>query len=533
MRADSKNEFPIDIKEYVPTPSGNISQVYRLLAEYDENRIDSGDQPLTRFQKNFLIKVVDVTKLFRKPMHLKIVFNQVKSEKNYTFQTMRKFLFELSRLIEYCKCYKQKEYRFNPGLITGELKTLLRNTAKKSAKEVNTRMIKRFDKVPNLYQVAHLRQMVKELLQNHPQEAFTYVEYLSLLVFLVHSESNCRIGALLQLSKEDFDEMKNKKVLTTFEHKTGSNFPNFIRITDDNRKWIEDLHDKFVEERGAEPKLAFPSPSNKKFTCQAKYLKETIKRFFAIDDKLYNPDNVRKAWDSYRTKTNFVDGTDAILYQLNTGHSETTRNKYYLKPATDDEIEKFLDKQLNLIDDPENCYVADDEPPKPLPEVQDDEERVQEESDQEEDENDERCNEEIHGGDAQTPNSAQEKNTEDSDKENSLDETLSLENNDSFPNIDEYEPPKKSKKKNRPKEEPIDSLAEKAKTWAEVRVKLLRFKGPEDKLRKQLIALFHQVCDRMRYIPREELKEMAKAQGATEKEASILAEKAVKKSVTS
>ena len=208
-------------------------------------------------------------------MHLKIAFNQIKLEKNYTFQTMRKFLFELSRLIEYCKCYKQKEYRFNPGLITEELRTLLRSTAKKSAKEVNSRMIQRFDKVPNLYQVAHLRQMVKELLQNHPQEAFTYVEYLSLLVFLVHSESNCRIGPLLQLSKEDFDEMKNKKVLTTFEHKTGSNFPNFIRITEQNRKWIA----KFVREKDGEAlKFAFPYPSNKKFTCQAKYLKETIKR---------------------------------------------------------------------------------------------------------------------------------------------------------------------------------------------------------------------------------------------------------------
>ena len=134
VRADSKDEFPIDIKDYVATPSGNISQVRRLLAEYDENRIDSGDQPLTRFQKNFLIRVVDVTKHFRKPMHLKIVFNQIKLEKNYTFQTMRKFLFELSRLIEYCNCYKQKEYRFNPGLITGELRTLLRSTAKKVCK---------------------------------------------------------------------------------------------------------------------------------------------------------------------------------------------------------------------------------------------------------------------------------------------------------------------------------------------------------------------------------------------------------------
>ena len=207
VRADSKDKFPVDTKEYVPTPSGNISQVNRSFGEYDENRFDSGDQLLSRFQMNFLIRVVDVTKLFRKPMHLKIVFNQVKYENNYTSHTMRKFLFELSRLLEFCKCNKQKEYRC---LITGELRTLLRSPAKKSAKEVNSRMIHRFDKVPNLHQVAHLRQMVKDFLQNHPSEAFTYVEYQSPLVFLVHSESNCRIGPLLQHSKEEFVEMKNK-----------------------------------------------------------------------------------------------------------------------------------------------------------------------------------------------------------------------------------------------------------------------------------------------------------------------------------
>ena len=302
VRADSKDEFPIDIKDYVPTPSGNISQVHRLLAEYDENRSDSGDQPLTRFQKNFLIKAVDVTKHFRKPMHLKIVFNQVKSEKNYTFQTMRKFLFELSRLIEYCKCYKQKEYRFNPGLITGELRTLLRNTAKKSAKEVNSRMM-----------------------------------------------------------------------------------------------------------------------------------------------------------------------------------------------------------------------TADDDPPKPMPEVEDNQEEVQEQVDGGEDENEERCNEVIHDRDAVTPDADEKNRTEDSDKENSASDTLSLTNDDSFPDVDEYEPPKKAKKKNPPKEEPVDALAEKAKRWSEIRVKLLKFKGPDDPLRNQLILLFRQVCDRMRYIPRGELKQLAQAQGASER----------------
>ena len=79
---------------------------------------------------------------------------------------------------------------------------------------------------------------------------------------------------------------------------------------------------------GEDPKIVFPSPSNKTIMCQTKYLKETKERFFiTIDDKLYKPYNVRKAWDSYRMKTNFVDGANSILHQLNVGHFEATRKQ--------------------------------------------------------------------------------------------------------------------------------------------------------------------------------------------------------------
>ena len=142
-----------------------------------------------------------------------------------------------------------------------------------------------------------------------------------------------------------------------------------------------------------------------------------------------------------------MDGTVAILYQLNTGHFEATRNKYYLKPATNEEITKFLDKQLNLIEDPENCYVADDDPTKPMPEVEDPQEEMEEQVDGGEDENEERSDKHNHDRDAATPDAAEENRTEDSDKENSASDTLSLANDDSFPDVDDCEPPKKAKKK--------------------------------------------------------------------------------------
>ena len=94
------------------------------------------------------------------------------------------------------------------------------------------------------------------------------------------------------------------------------------------------------------------------------------------DDKLYNPENVRKAWDTFFAQ--FVTGQNALLYQMNTGHCEATRRKYYLKHATDNEIESSLDEQLKIIDDSESCYVAEDVSPHPPPFEQQDNPEPQE-----------------------------------------------------------------------------------------------------------------------------------------------------------
>ena len=95
-----------------------------------------------------------------------------------------------------------------------------------------------------------------------------------------------------------------------------------------------------------------------------------LAKFFSITDKSYNLYNVRKAWDSYKVKANFFPEENlARIYQMNTGHCEATRDKYYVQPATDGEIAKLLDNQLDLINDPESCYVTEDDPPKAGPET--------------------------------------------------------------------------------------------------------------------------------------------------------------------
>ena len=237
------DEFPSHFRFDIPGIRGKTFNHHKLLDEYDENRNEAGDENMTRFQKTFLAQILSGTSFLRKPEAVKSTFYRIKSEKNYTFQTMRKLMFEFNRFLEFCNSYKQKELRFNMALFKGEVRNLLKKTAKEASKEVNRRMQARLDSVPNLYQVSHLRQMVKEMLGQNVYSSFTYLEYLCLLVFVIHSESNCRIGALLNLTFEDYKVMQEKKA-------TDNEIESFL---DEQLKIIDDPESCYVAEDDPPP----------------------------------------------------------------------------------------------------------------------------------------------------------------------------------------------------------------------------------------------------------------------------------------
>ena len=526
----SMDEFPSHFRFDIPGIRGKTFNHHKLLDEYDENRNEAGDENMTRFQKTFLAQILSGTSFLRKPEAVKSTFYRIKSEKNYTFQTMRKLMFEFNRFLEFCNSYKQKELRFNMALFKGEVRNLLKKTAKEASKEVNRRMQARFDSVPNLYQVSHLRQMVKEMLGQNVYSSFTYLEYLCLLVFVIHSESNCRIGALLNLTFEDYKVMQEKKVMTSFEHKTGAKFPNFIRITKENRKWVDDLHQYFQEENnGLTPKLAFPSNTNKKFTCQAKYFKEAIYKYFRIDDKLYNPDNVRKAWDTFFEKSQFVTGQNALLYQMNTGHCEATRRKYYLKPATDNEIESFLDEQLKIIDDPESCYVAEDDPPPPPP--------VEQEDNPEQHESEEETMDKGNVGDTQEENVDGGALTPDNEDANNnslvIDEDDMCEDDAPTPipsdQDDEDYKPDPGVKVKWETERTLKTRENDATKWEAIGEKLMKFTGPADPLQPFLEELFTKVVAAQFYTGRGQLRDLCKLMKLSNADREKVLDKATKK----
>ena len=524
------DEFPPNLLNGMPSCPGKGKTTHKLLDDYDDNRSEAGDQKISRFQRSFLAQMLDGTSFLKKPGNVKSTFRRVKLEKKYTFQTMRKLMFEFNRFLEFCNSYKQKEMRFNMNMMRGEVKTLLRKTSKEASKEVNQRMQSRFDLVPNLYQVSHLRQMVKEMLGQNVYKDFTYLEYLCLLVFVIHSESNCRIGALLNLTFEEYKTMEEKKVLTTYEHKTGAKFPNFVRMTEQNRKWLDDLHQYFREENnGLEPKLAFPSTTNKKFTCQAKYVKEALYKFFRIDDKRYNPDNIRKAWDTFFEKSQFVQGQNALLYQMNTGHCEATRRKYYLKPATDEEIEKLLDTQLQIIDDPESCYMAEDDTMTQEPK------HKQQNFERENDKVDDiakgegaQSQEEDMEGDALTPPEEDLNNNSTGDDQDDFSGDGASSKNPSDQEDDDYMPLATFKINEAPqkllKTREVDALK-----WEAIRLKLFKFKGPEDPMKTFLEEIFQKIVGARFYSGRDQVRDLCQLMPLNEGDRTKLIDKACKK----
>ena len=134
-------------------------------------------------------------------------------------------MFELLRMVKFLKAYKAKELRLIGPLVEETIRTLLRKTAKKAAREdVNERSVKKFSNVPSLFHLALLRKDIQEILEKFSHIGFEYNEYLCLVLFVIHAESNCQIGALVDLDYASYAQMKQSKAKQLLTTKLGRNF---------------------------------------------------------------------------------------------------------------------------------------------------------------------------------------------------------------------------------------------------------------------------------------------------------------------
>ena len=104
------DEFPSHFRFDIPgIRRGKSLNLHKLLEEYNGNRNEAGDQNMTRIQKKFLAQILSGTSFLRKPEAVKSTFYRIKSEKNYTFQTMRKLMFEFNRFLEFSTPINKKD----------------------------------------------------------------------------------------------------------------------------------------------------------------------------------------------------------------------------------------------------------------------------------------------------------------------------------------------------------------------------------------------------------------------------------------
>ena len=215
-----------------------------------------------------------------------------------------------------------------------------------------------------------------------------------------------------------------------------------------------------------------------------------------------------------------VTGQNALLYQMNTGHCEATRRKYYLTPATDNEIESesFLDEQLEIIDDPESCYVAEDDPPPPPPVEQDDnpEQHESEEETMDTGNVGDTQEENVDGG-ALTP-----------DNEDANNNSLVVDDNDICEDDEDYKPDPGVKVKWET-ERPLKFRENDATKWEAIGEKLMKFKGPADPLQPFLEELLTKVVAAQFYTGRGQLRDLCKLMKLSNADREKVLDKATKK----
>ena len=141
VKATCTNDFPESLKDasiwyWLQNANSGTGKATSLLEEYNINREEGGDPQLTRFHRTFLTAVLKGTQFLRVPMKIKGALGQIQKQTKYTYQTMRKLMFELLRMVEFLKAYKAKELRINGALVEGTIRTLLRKTAKKPPKKL-------------------------------------------------------------------------------------------------------------------------------------------------------------------------------------------------------------------------------------------------------------------------------------------------------------------------------------------------------------------------------------------------------------
>ena len=112
---------------------------YEVISQYTAYCVNKMKKPLANFQIDFISKLFKDTNSFKRVEIIGEAFNNLKKEKNYTFNSIRKLCFDVKAFIRWLNSRHQKSYRVNKSAIEDAISCWLRETAKESLKEQKER----------------------------------------------------------------------------------------------------------------------------------------------------------------------------------------------------------------------------------------------------------------------------------------------------------------------------------------------------------------------------------------------------------
>ena len=191
-------------------------------------------------------------------------------------------------------------------------------------------------------------------------------------MFSNHSRANCRVGIWLNFTTEELEKYQPGTFIRSNDHKTGSIFTKYAYITQFEKNVLNELHTENTENFGMKPTSIFPGVNDNSLTTQSATIAKLMKSLFNITAYKFHPNACRKVWETYYDKNKEkIPGTLQKNFESNSGHSEKTRDKHYVAPpsdsdiqqlfnATDDIRKQFREKRKN----PDSCSAINREMPE-------------------------------------------------------------------------------------------------------------------------------------------------------------------------
>ena len=324
------------------------SKSVKFLEEYQDFVKKHGGLELRESSKKYILMVANSSSNFKDLSSLYQKSKEYQIQEKLSAVTMGKRLGELRGYLDYIQVRYKKVFRISKSLIEVHLKMASKKFSKEGKREAHATKELNFSRLPPMELVQQVREKLLAVMQIKNPDTLCYLtiqEQMNVAFFLVHSRTNCRAGGLLQLETSTLMDAGPNKVIRLFKHKTSHKYTNFVYFNNDEFDIISKIHERFEADYQFKSPLVFANTKGQKLTAVSAYLKKVISRYCIIDAFNFGPNSIRKVWDTFREKSNFVPQELEGIYTSNTGHSASTRQEHYTAPATDEEIMRLFNIQ--------------------------------------------------------------------------------------------------------------------------------------------------------------------------------------------